>query len=256
MSIQQKNYDPALMQGAASENTVPQTITAAGTQALAVGANGATNPVLNVNTNTASVATGINITGAATGTAVAIAAIGSATDEHLTINAKGAGTIKIGAISTGLITLGAPTLLKQSIMASSGNTTITAATSGSVRLFDSASTTAYTLPTPSVGLYYDFLWTALETGGQAHSITTDAGTTLLAGYITMFSDVDVTPSSTLGPKGFAGNGSSHVKVSMNGTTTGGGIGTLLRFTCISATVWNVSGVVRSPSGTIATPFST
>lgn len=145
---------------------------------------------------------------------------------------------------------------KQSVLASSGNTTITAATSGSMRLFDSASSTTYTLPAPVVGLYYDFLWTALETGGQAHVIVTDAGTTFVGGYITMFSDVNVTPSATLGPKAFAGDGSSHIKVSMNGTTTGGGIGTLLRFTCISATVWNVSGYVRSPSGTIATPFST
>lgn len=151
----------------------------------------------------------------------------------------------------------APTGQKtENVLASSGNTTITAATSGSVRLFDSASTTAYTLPAPVVGLYYDFLWTALETGGQNHSITTDAGTTFLTGYITMFSDVNVTPSATLGPKGFAGDGSTHIKITMNGTTTGGGIGTRLRFTCISSTVWAVTGTVRSPSGTIATPFST
>jgi hypothetical protein len=66
----------------------------------------------------------------------------------------------------------------------------------------------------------------------------------------------VTPSATLGPKQFAGDGSSHIKVTMNGTTLGGGIGTWLRFRCISATLWNVTGVVNSPSGTIATPFST
>lgn len=146
--------------------------------------------------------------------------------------------------------------LKQNVMASSGNTTITAATSGSVRLFDAATTTAYVLPVPAVGLYYDFLWTALETGGQAHSITTDAGTTLVVGYVAMFSDVNVTPSATLGPKGFAGAAAdTFVKITMNGTTTGGGIGTWLRFTCVSATAWNVTGIVRSPSGTIATPFS-
>lgn len=134
--------------------------------------------------------------------------------------------------------------------------TLTAANSGSVNLFDAATSIAYTLPAPVVGLYYDFLWTALETGGQAHNIVTDAGTTFLAGYVHVISDVNVTPSATLGPKAFAGDGSTHVKVTMNGTTTGGGIGTLLRATCISATVWHVSGVVRSPSGTIATPFST
>lgn len=147
--------------------------------------------------------------------------------------------------------------IKQNVLASSGNTTITAATSGSVRLFDSASTTAYVLPAPVVGLYYDFVWTILETGGQAHSVTTDAGTTYCVGYVTVFSDVNITPSATLGPKGFAGAlADTYIKITTNGTTTGGGIGSWLRFTCVTTTSWNVSGIVRSPSGTIATPFST
>lgn len=147
--------------------------------------------------------------------------------------------------------------VKLPVTASGGSArTLTAAASGSVNLFDAATSITYTLPAPAVGLYYDFLWTALETGGQAHVIVTDAGTTFVTGYVETISDVDVTPSATLGPKGFAGNGSSHIKVTMNGTTLGGGIGTFLRFVCISATVWNVSGIIRSPSGTIATPFST
>jgi hypothetical protein len=146
---------------------------------------------------------------------------------------------------------------KVAVTASGGAArTLTAANSGSINLFDAATSISYTLPAPVVGLYYDFLWTALETGGQAHVIITDAGTTFVGGYITMFSDVNVTPSATLGPKGFNGDASTHIKVTMNGTTTGGGIGTLLRATCISTTVWNISGTVRSPSGTIATPFST
>lgn len=147
--------------------------------------------------------------------------------------------------------------VKVAVTASGGAArTLTAANSGSVNLFDAATSISYTLPAPVVGLYYDFLWTALETGGQAHVIITDAGTTFVAGYVNMISDVNVTPSATLGPKGFAGDGSTHIKVSMNGTTTGGGIGTLLRATCVSATVWYITGIVRSPSGTIATPFST
>lgn len=178
-----------------------------------------------------------------------------------TLNVTGTatlGTVSAGAVTaTSLTNTGTTTGGKLAVTASGGATrTLTAANSGSVNLFDAATSIAYTLPAPAVGLYYDFLWTALETGGQAHNIVTDAGTTFVAGYINMISDVNVTPSATLGPKGFAGDGSTHVKVTMNGTTTGGGIGTLLRVLCISATVWNVSGIVRSPSGTIATPFST
>lgn len=51
-------------------------------------------------------------------------------------------------------------------------------------------------------------------------------------------------------------GATHIKVTTNATTTGGGIGGWMRFVCTSATKWTVTGVINSPSGTIATPFST
>lgn len=141
------------------------------------------------------------------------------------------------------------------VLASSGNTTITAATSGSTRLFDSAAGITYTLPAPVVGLQYDFLWTVAQSSSN-HIIVTDAGTTFLNGGVIMFSGENVTPSATLGPKAFAANGTTHIKYTSNATTTGSGVGTWLRFTCVSATQWLVQGVVNSPSGSIATPFST
>jgi len=54
---------------------------------------------------------------------------------------------------------------------------------------------------------------------------------------------------------WVGNGSTHVAVSMNGTTTGAVKGTKLRFTCLSATNWLVQGVIQG-TGTVATPFAT
>ena len=77
------------------------TITAASSTALAVGANGTTNPVLQVDSATASVATGIKITGNAAASRVALAVISSGTDEGIFIDAKGAGTIRFGNTSTG-----------------------------------------------------------------------------------------------------------------------------------------------------------
>jgi CRISPR/Cas system-associated exonuclease Cas4 (RecB family) len=71
--------------------------------ALAVGANGATNPVLQVDANTASVATGISITGAAAAGRAAIAVLSSGTNEGLSVDAKGSGTIRLGATSTGAV---------------------------------------------------------------------------------------------------------------------------------------------------------
>ena len=146
----------------------------------------------------------------------------------------------------------------QSAPVASGGATrqLTAAGSGSVNLFDAATSITYTLPAaPVTGMVYDFLWTVLETGGQAHVVTAGAGI-FLNGAVQMFSGEDVTPSATLGPKQYSGNGTTHIKVTQNGTTLGGGIGTWLRFRCISATIWNVTGTIVSPSGTLATPFST
>lgn len=138
---------------------------------------------------------------------------------------------------------------------SSATVTLTAAQSGGIFLMDRASGTQYTLPAPVVGLQYEFYDSVLQTTG-ANVVVTDAGTTFVTGSIVAFSGENVTPSATLGPKQFAGNGSSHIKVTTNGTTTGGGIGTWLRAVCVSSTLWYITGVVNSPSGSIATPFST
>lgn len=73
--------------------------------ALAVGPNGVTNPVLQIDASTGSQATGLKITGAATGAGVAIAAIDSGTNTPLSIDAKGSGAITLGGTSTGNIVL-------------------------------------------------------------------------------------------------------------------------------------------------------
>ena len=83
--------------------TGAMTGTSTSASALAVGANGATNPVLKVNANTASVATGIEVTGAAAASGVALAVISSGTNDALKIDAKGSGTITLGTTSTGNI---------------------------------------------------------------------------------------------------------------------------------------------------------
>lgn len=79
----------------------PFTITATNANALAVGRQGTTNPALKVSTAGGSSATGISITAAAAASGVAVAAISSGTNENLTIDAKGSGTITIGGTSTG-----------------------------------------------------------------------------------------------------------------------------------------------------------
>lgn len=96
----------AITLGAATGVTGAITGTSTSASALTVGANGATNPVLKVDANTASVATGVSITGAAAAGRVAVAAISSGTNEGLDLNAKGSGTIRVGNSSTGNVLLG------------------------------------------------------------------------------------------------------------------------------------------------------
>lgn len=91
------------------QSTGAFTVNSTSASALAVGANGATNPVLKVNANTASVATGITIIGAAAAGGVSVAVISSGTNESLTIDAKGTGTITLAGTSTGGIIVGGAT---------------------------------------------------------------------------------------------------------------------------------------------------
>jgi hypothetical protein len=122
--------------------------------------------------------------------------------------------------------------------------------SGSLVLFDRAAGIVYTLPTaPKIGTFYDFVITTTITSNAAKVIT-GAGTELLIGG---YMNVDTDTSNAVAA--FTANGSTHVSVSMNGTTTGGILGTKLRFTCLSSTRWMVEGIVQG-SGVVATAFAT
>lgn len=122
--------------------------------------------------------------------------------------------------------------------------------SGSTCLFDRAAGIVYTLPAAAkVGTHFDFVITTTITSNAAKVIT-GAGTELLIGSLT---SVDTDTGNVL--VGFTGNGSTHVAVTQNGTTTGGILGTKIRFTCVSSTRWIVEGNLLG-SGTVATPFAT
>jgi hypothetical protein len=71
--------------------------------AFSVGSSGTVNPALQVDTSAASSATGVKIKSAATAGGVAVSAISPGTNENLTIDAKGSGTITLGSISNGNI---------------------------------------------------------------------------------------------------------------------------------------------------------
>lgn len=121
--------------------------------------------------------------------------------------------------------------------------------SGATCLFDRAAGIVYTLPLAVPGTYFDFAVTTTVTSNAA-KIITGAGTELLIGSL-----VNVDTDSSNAVAAWTPNGSSHVAISMNGTTTGAVAGTKIRVTCLSATRWLVEGVIQG-TGTVATPFAT
>lgn len=142
----------------------------------------------------------------------------------------------------------APGLHVEVIAAGSTKTLVTA-DSGSLVLLDTAAGSTITLPTPVVGMVFDVAVTTSVTS-NSHIVTTKTtASEFISGGIQQM--IDTTAVS----EGQFANGTSHITITMNGTTTGGLIGTTLRFTAISTTVWNITGLVAS-SGTLATPFTT
>jgi len=121
--------------------------------------------------------------------------------------------------------------------------------SGSTVLFDRAAGIVYTLPLAKPGTFFDFVITTTITSNSAKVITGAATEFLIGGY----TNVDTDTSNAVAA--FTGNGSTHIAVTQNGTTTGGVLGTKLRFTCLSATRWYVEGLVLG-SGVVATAFAT
>lgn len=123
---------------------------------------------------------------------------------------------------------------------------LTQAQSGAVVLFDRAAGIIYTLPAPVLGLYYDFITTVSITTNNA-TVISNAATVFLLGQVV---NAVAAGTSTI----FFADGTSTVKIQSNGTTSGGLIGSSYRLTCVSSTVWEVSGIVKG-SGTIVTPFA-
>lgn len=93
-------------------------ITATSTTALAVGQNGSTTPAFVVNSNSGTQVNGLSVSGSATTVAVPVATVGSDTNIGLTINGKGSGTILVGNISTGAVTITPATTITGALTAS------------------------------------------------------------------------------------------------------------------------------------------
>lgn len=144
-----------------------------------------------------------------------------------------------GCIATGM---------HREVLQSVGATrTLLAEESGALCLFDSASGNVFTLPTPKEGMQFEFLATAAVTS-NAQKVITNSSSVFIVGSVTagsLAAAMDV----------FQGNGTTHVAISSNGSTTGGLVGSRYVLTAISTTQWAIHGVIVG-SGTLADPFAT
>lgn len=130
---------------------------------------------------------------------------------------------------------------------------LTAAQADSLILFDRAAGCVVTLPTPVVGMEFDFYVTVTDTSNTYKVITNNTGTQFLMGTII---NIDTDTSNAVAA--FIGNGTTHVSVIQDFASThatGGFLGGWLRFTAVSTTLWSVQGHVQA-GGTPATSFST
>lgn len=83
-------------------------------EALAVGANGATNPAFSVDASSSSQADGLAVVAGALGSGVNVKSLSGGTNAPISFNAQGSGTIAIGNVSTGPVTIFGSSLSEQS----------------------------------------------------------------------------------------------------------------------------------------------
>lgn len=193
---------------------VPVVVTSASATALAAGPNGTTDPVLQVDASTASAATGVKVTGAAAGAGVAVAAISSGTDEALAVDAKGSGTITLGATSTGGITLARATTLSSTL--TYGGVTLAASVTGTGSMVLATAPTVTTLTVSSGGIAVTGNSTITGTLSGISTLTATTFSGALSGNATTATTLQT--SRTIWGQSF--NGSANVSGALSGATTG------------------------------------
>lgn len=139
----------------------------------------------------------------------------------------------------------------------SGATTLTAAQSGALCIWNTAAGYTFTLPiitAATVGIWYDFLCTITNTSVACKVITGQA-TDLIVGGVHV-GVLDTTPAVNPGPKFFT-FATDKIACSMGGsdTTKGGVVGSRIRLEATNVLEWTITGNIIG-AGTIATPAAT
>lgn len=142
--------------------------------------------------------------------------------------------------------------LHQPIIEVTEDRTLLKSESGSLVVFNIASGATVTLPEAEEGMAFDFVVQTSISSNSGKVITGDAAD-FLVGAISFAGDAALTLTTVI--SAFAANGSSHVAIAGNGTTTGMKGGSAFRVRAISDALWAIEGVLVG-SGEVATPFAT
>lgn len=122
--------------------------------------------------------------------------------------------------------------------------------SGALIIFDSATGNLVTLPSPVKGMQFEFLVEIAATSNEHKILTKVITSEFLLGSI-----ISASETVAEGMDCFTADGTSnHVSISMNGTTTGGEVGSRFVFTALSSTQWLIKGVNQGSGGAVLDPF--
>jgi hypothetical protein len=156
----------------------------------------------------------------------------------------GPGAVK--AVSTATLTLDETNYAGRLINITAATTTITLPALNATADPASAGPGSDPNSPNNIGIDYRFFLTTVAT---AVKVITGAGNFLL-GSISM---ADASSASN----GYIANGTTTRSINLNGTTTGGALGTYFTITAVSSTQWLIQGEIISASGgSPATPFAT
>lgn len=125
-----------------------------------------------------------------------------------------------------------------------------------ITVLDSTSAITITLPDHAtnsagnnveLGKTYTFVVKTAATGGNIHKIV--CANTTLQKIIGTWAMAGVTPS-------FSYESNNNSAINMDGTTKGGGAGTVFSLTCIADGIWLINNAAIIMSGSVSSPFST
>lgn len=136
------------------------------------------------------------------------------------------------------------------VVSQTTSATLTIGQSASTILLNSGTGMLITLPAPTVGAVYEFVVAKTPTSGSNAIVTNNTSAVFMYGAL-VNAQLSAASAAT-----FIADGTTHVAIRMNNSTSGGSVGTFIKVVATSTTQWAVSGQLAGAAGAVITPFAT